>query len=524
MANNNNLIQMKQPEDIGSQEQQLRQKQKALLGALTPTAKETQLGQQIAALQTGQERGVARLGETAAPRGITLGLLRGQQEKLQRQAGIEIGGFQRQLGLEQQARGLEQQRAGTELGFLERGLERAEARRAPLLAEQRAIRGEERAETRQIAGEARAVERQTQQQQVQQQQQQQQFEQSLALQGFNKIASPDQLAGLTEEQIQRIPNPVTGQVDIFRKPPDDNLLSVSEAQTLGLPFGTTVKQAAAQGIVPRKTTSGGTSLGFIPTDIVASSETPPTFEEFIQEKQQEMRTTLTEEGREQFRGEYIQLVRDIEQNSTQAINIRMENRIKNLPLNQRENARTQVTNLLNQGFVEEANNFIDGLGGNLGNTQTTDLTQARLAKKNITRIDALINKLGARGPVIGRIRQLNPFDPDIVELNNLITQTVPGLARGIFKEVGVLTDTDVDRYTATIANPNLTVEQAERATKQLLQTINSSIQIQLDTLDKAGKNVAEFKDLLEEVTGALPEEAEQPTGTAEAILGEFGIQ
>jgi len=47
---------------------------------------------------------------------------------------------------------------------------------------------------------------------------QSEFERDMALDGFLKIPSPDQLAGLTEEQIIRIPNDLTGGIDIYKKP------------------------------------------------------------------------------------------------------------------------------------------------------------------------------------------------------------------------------------------------------------------------------------------------------------------
>lgn len=140
----------------------------------------------------------------------------------------------------------------------------------------------------------------------------------------------------------------------------------------------------------------------------------------------------------------------------------------------------------------------------LGETQTTDLTQAQIARNNVKRISALIDSLGEQGPVIGRFRQANPYDTRVVELQNLITQTVPGLARGVFKEVGVLTDQDVERYTKTLANPKLTKEQAKIATDQLLETVNYSINTQLSTLDKAGRDVRDFDDLRAVTSTAKP--------------------
>lgn len=131
----------------------------------------------------------------------------------------------------------------------------------------------------------------------------------------------------------------------------------------------------------------------------------------------------------------------------------------------------------------------------LGDIQINDLTQARLVKTAISRIGDLVEELGTQGPVIGRFRKLNPYDNKVVELNQLIVQTVPGLARGIFKEVGVLTDTDVNRYTQTMANEKLTKEQARTATENLLKKVNESINTQLDTLNKAGKDVRDFEEL-----------------------------
>jgi len=103
------------------------------------------------------------------------------------------------------------------------------------------------------------------------------------------------------------------------------------------------------------------------------------------------------------------------------------------------------------------------------------------------RVANLIENLGETGPVIGRFRSMNPYDDKVVELNNLIRQTVPGLARGIFGEVGVLTDDDIKNYTATMANSNLTLDQARTATKNLLLTINLSIEDQLRIQRAAGR-------------------------------------
>ena len=137
-----------------------------------------------------------------------------------------------------------------------------------------------------------------------------------------------------------------------------------------------------------------------------------------------------------------------------------------------------------------------GKKSKLSSTQADDLTQAQLALFNIQRISGLFEDIGKTDPIIGRFREKNPYDNKIVELNSLITQTVPGLARGIFKEVGVLTDTDIARYTDTIANPKLTADQVKLVTDNLLETIEESIRIQINTLSSLGYDLGTFEDTL----------------------------
>lgn len=147
----------------------------------------------------------------------------------------------------------------------------------------------------------------------------------------------------------------------------------------------------------------------------------------------------------------------------------------------------------------------------LGETQASDLTQARLAKRNVQRLTELVDELGDQGPVIGRFRQANPYDSRVVQFNALLTQTVPGLARGIFKEVGVLTDQDIKRYSETLASPKLTKDQAKTLLNEVMGTVNASINTQLDTLNKAGRDVRDFEDLKSSTSAPRQSDAEAST-------------
>lgn len=77
-------------------------RQRALEAAYQPSAQEQDLQRQIAELTTNAEQGVAGL--EGQGRGIPLGLVRGQQAKLEEQANIRLGGLGRALTAEQAIR------------------------------------------------------------------------------------------------------------------------------------------------------------------------------------------------------------------------------------------------------------------------------------------------------------------------------------------------------------------------------------------------------------------------------------
>lgn len=47
---------------------------------------------------------------------------------------------------------------------------------------------------------------------------------------------------------------------------------------------------------------------------------------------------------------------------------------------------------------------------------------------------------------------MNPYNTDAQTLNAQISALIPNLARGVYGEVGVLTDADVAQYTKTVPN------------------------------------------------------------------------
>lgn len=94
-----------------------------------------------------------------------------------------------------------------------------------------------------------------------------------------------------------------------------------------------------------------------------------------------------------------------------------------------------------------------------------------------------------------------------------INRTVPGLARGIFKEVGVLTDVDIDRYTMTLANPMSTPEQIEKLHEDTMRKIDDSMKGMFDIYSKLGYDLGDLS-LNQLIEDEAPEDV-KPLSTGE---------
>lgn len=267
---------------------------------------------------------------------------------------------------------------------------------------------------------------------------------------------------------------------------------------------------------------GGSGTSFNPSQY-KSDGTPISFEDFVKQKEAEFSASNTADpftiggaststyasggkvqsptkfdrsatAMAQYKKEYEAKMEQENKRSPQAILELLDDRNKNITEKfQLVNRQATVDRYLKAGQYDLAWEYVDGLGKEATGEERKSFSKAALAKQNVNRVAALIEELGPMGPVIGRVRSTNPYDNRVVELNGLIAQTVPGLARGIFGEVGVLTDQDIKNYTATMANPNLTLDQARTATKNLIQTINLSVEDQLRISRAAGISTRDLR-------------------------------
>jgi hypothetical protein len=154
-----------------------------------------------------------------------------------------------------------------------------------------------------------------------------------------------------------------------------------------------------------------------------------------------------------------------------------------------------------------------GGGKTLTSTEAKTLGDFDSVVYTLNVINDKLTKLEQRGPIVGRVRGANPYDVDAQEIENLVTSVVPGLARGVFGEVGVLTDTDVARYMKLVPNIKTYPALVLREFRNLSDKVMMSKLSKLNALRDSGYDVSGFagqmkaaEQRMEETTGVLNEQ------------------
>lgn len=184
---------------------------------------------------------------------------------------------------------------------------------------------------------------------------------------------------------------------------------------------------------------------------------------------------------------------------------------KRAQLQQQFEAQNQIEQPMNEEvkkYVEKGYDIVDDTYKNsiklsdgtriqklkpLTDTSTGKLSQFIDVVSQIEGIKKYAQDAGFFDPITGTFRDINPYDSKAQQLNRMITAVVPSLARGVFGEVGVLTDRDVERYTKLLPNVKAPKNQVEEALNFITKRIDTSYNNYLDTYKKSGYDVRDFK-------------------------------
>lgn len=121
----------------------------------------------------------------------------------------------------------------------------------------------------------------------------------------------------------------------------------------------------------------------------------------------------------------------------------------------------------------------------------TVLAQLGVLQKNVEGVKT--------GPLVGAFKSANPWDTQGQTIKASLNAIVPNLARGIYGEVGVLTDNDIKTYSGTIPNLKSTEDVRNAVLYITLDMIGKSIKNTLSVNAAAGRDVSGFTDIYTEM-------------------------
>lgn len=133
-------------------------------------------------------------------------------------------------------------------------------------------------------------------------------------------------------------------------------------------------------------------------------------------------------------------------------------------------------------------------GRPLTDTGTTAFQQAAIAAQTAVKLRDKLNEISQlkKGPISGSLLSKNPYDADLKEVENYVNMLVPSLSRGVFKEVGVLTDKDIARYKNMVATAKSDPSVAKKIMSNLMNQIDDTYKLYKKTYKAAGYNVEGF--------------------------------
>lgn len=107
------------------------------------------------------------------------------------------------------------------------------------------------------------------------------------------------------------------------------------------------------------------------------------------------------------------------------------------------------------------------------------------------------------GPLIGILKSNNPWDVKAGLVKAQLQAIIPNLARGVYGEVGVLTDNDIINYSKTLGNLRSPKQLSDLTMAMTLKTIQRSVNDNLEVLASAGRDVSGFKNLQSKLTNEI---------------------
>lgn len=159
-------------------------------------------------------------------------------------------------------------------------------------------------------------------------------------------------------------------------------------------------------------------------------------------------------------------------------------------------------------------NFIQNMAASAVNKESLSQTERTAVTKNLTVLDQLdslqsnIAKQNNDGFIKGKVNNIMAAigqNADVGTINSQLQAIVPNLARGVYGEVGVLTDNDIANYRKTLPNLTMPKDQNDAVLALTLKAVQKNLKNTLETAANSKMDVSRFAPQYQEVTNKINE-------------------
>jgi len=162
-------------------------------------------------------------------------------------------------------------------------------------------------------------------------------------------------------------------------------------------------------------------------------------------------------------------------------------------------------------------------GKNLTDTPLQQINKGLTVLGQLGTLQTNINNTKT-GPILGAFKGANPWDTNAQTIKAQLNAVVPNLARGVYGEVGVLTDNDIKTYSSTIGNLKSTNDVNNAIMYITLDLIGKSITNTIQVQAAGGRDVSGFVDIYTEMQNTKSSILQSLPQPANSNQGQFLIQ
>lgn len=198
--------------------------------------------------------------------------------------------------------------------------------------------------------------------------------------------------------------------------------------------------------------------------------------------------------------------------------------IKDVPVKQRFAVEGELNKLKNQAL--QSGDIYGVIRASAGGKDASD-TFKQSFEKALNVIDQIVNLKGtiegeSTGPIWGILRSNNPYDTKAQQIKAQITAIVPNLARGVYGEVGVLTDNDVALYSKTLPSLKSTQEVSDAVLGITIRSVQRSIENKIKSQAGFGVDMSGIENVYREVKAKADELLGIDPSVIQAMSKQYG--